>query len=302
MYQDIRNNKIKTGFIVSLFIIVIALIIYYICMAFDLGYMSIIIAMVFSIGSAWASYYYSDKIVLSINRAHPASPEEYQKLNNILDGLMVSSGLEHRPRLYVVNDPQPNAFATGRNPKNAVICVTTGLLEKMDYYELEGVVAHELSHIKNYDIRLSAVVSVMVGFMVILTDWVSRALFWGRFGDDDNGSGSRGNPILMLIGLVCLILAPIFGQLMQLALSRRREFLADASAVELTRNPDGMISALQKLDADTNQLRTANNSTAHMYIVSPFKSNLKDGKKRKTSLFSTHPSIDDRIEAIRNLK
>ena len=186
MYQDIRNNKIKTGFIVSLFIIVIALIIYYICMAFDLGYMSIIIAMVFSIGSAWASYYYSDKIVLSINRAHPASPEEYQKLNNILDGLMVSSGLEHRPRLYVVNDPQPNAFATGRNPKNAVICVTTGLLEKMDYYELEGVVAHELSHIKNYDIRLSAVVSVMVGFMVILTDWVSRALFWGRFGDDDN--------------------------------------------------------------------------------------------------------------------
>ena len=302
MYQDIRNNKIKTGFIVSLFIIVIALIIYYICMAFDLGYMSIIIAMVFSIGSAWASYYYSDKIVLSINRAHPASPEEYQKLNNILDGLMVSSGLEHRPRLYVVNDPQPNAFATGRNPKNAVICVTTGLLEKMDYYELEGVVAHELSHIKNYDIRLSAVVSVMVGFMVILTDWVSRALFWGRFGDDDNDSGSRGNPILMLIGLVCLILAPIFGQLMQLALSRRREFLADASAVELTRNPDGMISALQKLDADTNQLRTANNSTAHMYIVSPFKSNLKDGKKRKTSLFSTHPSIDDRIEVIRNLK
>ena len=302
MYQDIRNNKIKTGFIVSLFIIVIALIIYYICMAFDLGYMSIIIAMVFSIGSAWASYYYSDKIVLSINRAHPASPEEYQKLNNILDGLMVSSGLEHRPRLYVVDDPQPNAFATGRNPKNAVICVTTGLLEKMDYYELEGVVAHELSHIKNYDIRLSAVVSVMVGFMVILTDWVSRALFWGRFGDNDNDSGSRGNPILMLIGLVCLILAPIFGQLMQLALSRRREFLADASAVELTRNPDGMISALQKLDADTNQLRTANNSTAHMYIVSPFKSNLKDGKKRKTSLFSTHPSIDDRIEAIRNLK
>lgn len=301
MYQDIRNNKIKTGFIVSLFVIVIALIVYYICMAFDLGYMSIIIAMIFSIGSAWASYYYSDKIVLSINRAHPASQEQYQKLNNILDGLMVSSGLSDRPRLYVVDDSQPNAFATGRNPKNAVICVTTGLLEKMDYYELEGVVAHELSHIKNYDIRLSAVVSVMVGFMVILTDWISRALFWGRFGDDDN-DGSRGNPVLMLIGLICLILAPIFGQLMQLALSRRREYLADASAVELTRNPDGLISALQKLDADTNQLRTANNSTAHMYIVNPFKSNLKNGKRRKTSLLSTHPSIDDRIEAIRNLK
>ena len=300
MYEDIRNNKIKTGLIVSLFIVVIALIIYYICMAFDLGVMSIIIAMIFSIGSALASYYYSDKIVLSINKAHPASPEQYEKLNNILDGLMVSSGLSDRPKLYVVDDPQPNAFATGRNPQNAVICVTTGLLDIMDYYELEGVIAHELSHIKNYDIRLSAVVSVMVGFMVILTDWVSRALFWGGSRDSDNDRNA--NPILMLIGLICLILAPIFGKLMQLALSRRREFLADASAVELTRNPDGLISALQKLDADTHTLKTANNSTAHMYISDPFKSNLKDGKKKKTSLLSTHPSIDDRIEAIRNLK
>lgn len=298
MYEDIRNNKIKTGIIVSIFIVVITLIVYYICMAFDLGYISIVIAVAFSVITAWASYYNSDKIVLSINRAHPATPEEYEKLNNILDGLMVSSGLNHRPRLYVMDDPQPNAFATGRNPENSVICVTTELLEKMDYYELEGVVAHELSHIKNYDIRLSAVVSVMVGFIVILADWVSRALFWGRGRDDDN----RGNPILMLIGLICLILAPIFGQLMQLALSRRREYLADASAVELTRNPDGLISALQKLDADPNELKTANNSTAHMYIVSPFKANARDGKKRKTSLFSTHPSIQDRIEAIRNLK
>ena len=298
MYEDIRNNKIKTGIIVSIFIVVITLIVYYICMAFDLGYISIVIAVAFSVITAWASYYNSDKIVLSINRAHPATPEEYEKLNNILDGLMVSSGLNHRPRLYVMDDPQPNAFATGRNPENSVICVTTGLLEKMDYYELEGVVAHELSHIKNYDIRLSAVVSVMVGFIVILADWVSRALLWGRGRDDDN----RGNPILMLIGLICLILAPIFGQLMQLALSRRREYLADASAVELTRNPDGLISALQKLDADPNELKTANNSTAHMYIVSPFKANARDGKKRKTSLFSTHPSIQDRIEAIRNLK
>ena len=300
MYSDIKSNKIKTGFIVSLFIIVIALIVYYVSMAFDLGYMSIVIAMIFSIGSAWASYYYSDRIVLSINKAKPATQEQYQKLNNILDGLMISSGLENRPKLYVVDDPQPNAFATGRNPQNSVICVTTGLLEKLDYYELEGVIAHELSHIKNYDIRLSAVISVMVGFMVILTDWVSRALFWGRGRDNDDNN--NGNPILMLIGLICLLLAPIFGQLMQLALSRRREFLADASAVELTRNPDGMISALQKLDSDPNELRTANNSTAHMYIVSPFKSNLKNGRKKKTSLFSTHPSIDDRIEAIRNLK
>jgi heat shock protein HtpX len=301
MYEDIRNNKIKTGIIVSLFLIVIALIIYYICMAFDLGIFSIVIAMIFAITTTWASYYYSDKIVLSVNKAHEASPEIQQKLNHILDGLMISSGLEHRPKLYVVDDMQPNAFATGRNPEHSVICVTTGLLEKMDYYELEGVIAHELSHVKNYDIRLSAVVTVMVGFMVMLTDFFSRILFWGGSKNNDNDSKS-GNPILMLIGLVCLILAPIFGKLMQLALSRRREYLADASAVELTRNPDGLISALQKLDSDPNELKTANQSTAHMYIVNPFKQNLKNGKKKKTNLFSTHPSIDDRIEAIRNLK
>ena len=299
MYEDIRNNKIKTGLIIGIFLVVITLIVYYVCMAFDLGSISIVIAMVFAISTSWASYYFSDQLVLSINGAHPATEKEYQKLNNILDGLMISSGLENRPRLYVVDDLQPNAFATGRNPENAVICVTTGLLDKMDYYELEGVIAHELSHIKNYDIRLSAVVSVMVGFIVILADFVSRALFWGA-GDRDNDS--KGNPVLMLIGLICLILAPIFGQLMQLALSRRREYLADASAVELTRNPDGLISALRKLDSDPNELKKANNATAYMYIVSPFKANAKDGKKKKTSLFSTHPSIDDRIEAIRNLK
>ena len=299
MYKDIRNNKIKTGVIVCIFLVVITVIVYYVCMAFDLGSISIVIAIIFAILTSWGSYYYSDRIVLSINKAHPANEAQYSKLNNILDGLMVSSGLEHRPRLYVVDDPQPNAFATGRNPKNSVICVTTGLLEKMDYYELEGVVAHELSHIKNYDIRLSAVVSIMVGFIVILADFVSRALFWGRGRDDDD---DKGNPILMLIGLICLLLAPIFGQLMQLALSRRREYLADASAVELTRNPDGLISALQKLDSDPNELKSANNATAYMYIVSPFKSNAKDSNKRKTSLLSTHPSIDDRIEAIRNLK
>ena len=201
MYEDITKNKIKTGVIIGIFIIVITLIIYYICMAFDLGAFSIVIALVFSIASAWGSYYYSDRIVLSVNKARPATEEEDAKLIDILDGLMVSSGMQYRPKLYVVDDPQPNAFATGRNPQNAVICVTTGLLDKLDYYELEGVVAHELSHIKNYDIRLSAVVTVMVGFIVMLSDFVSRILFWG--GGRSNDSDSKGgNPILMLIGLV----------------------------------------------------------------------------------------------------
>lgn len=301
MFENIRKNKIESGIIIGIFIMVITLIVYYICYALDLGAFSVIFALTFSIASAWGSYYYSDKIVLSLNRARPATKEEDLKIVNILDALMVTSNLSTKPRLYVTEDPQPNAFATGRNPENAVICVTTGLLEKLDYYELEGVIAHELSHIKNYDIRLSCIVSVMVGFVVMLSDIFSRALFWGRL-DNDRDSDNKGNGILMLIGLIFLILSPIFGSLMQLALSRKREFLADSTAIEFTRNPDGLISALQKLDSDDNQLATANSATANMYIVNPFKSNTKEGKKKSSSLWSTHPSIEDRIEALRNLK
>lgn len=301
MFQNIKKNKFESGVIIGIFIIVITLIVYFICNALNLGTISIVIALIFSIASAWGSYYYSDKIVLSVNKARPATKEEDQKLVNILDALMVSSGLQSKPRLYVVDDPQPNAFATGRNPENAVICVTTGLLEKLDYYELEGVIAHEMSHIKNYDIRLSCVVSVMVGFIVMLADMFSRILFWGGL-DRDNDSDSKANGILMIIGLIFLILSPIFGSLMQLALSRKREFLADATAVEFTRNPDGLISALEKLENDPNQLKTANSATANMYIVNPFKKDTKEGKKKTTSIWSTHPSTEDRIEALRNLK
>ncbi len=300
MFESIKKNKIESGIIVSIFIIVITLIVYYICNALDLGPISIVIALIFSIASAWGSYYYSDKIVLSVNKARPATKEEDQKLVNILDSLMVASGLPSKPRLYVVDDPQPNAFATGRNPENAVICVTTGLLEKLDYYELEGVIAHEMSHIKNYDIRLSCIVSVMVGFIVMIADLFSRMLFWGGLNARDNDN--KANGILMLIGLVFLILSPIFGSLMQLALSRKREFLADATAVEFTRNPDGLISALGKLENDPNQLKTANSATANMYIVNPFRKDTKEGKKKTTSIWSTHPSTADRIEALRNLK
>lgn len=301
MFENIKKNKIESGIIIGIFIIVITFIVYYICYAFNLGAFSILFALTFSIASAWGSYYYSDKIVLSLNRARPATKEEDLKIVNLLDALMITSGLSTKPRLYVTEDPQPNAFATGRNPENAVICVTTGLLEKLDYYELEGVIAHELSHIKNYDIRLSCIVSVMVGFIVMLSDIFSRALFWGRL-DSDRDNDNKGNGILMLIGLIFLILSPIFGSLMQLALSRKREFLADSTAIEFTRNPDGLISALQKLDADDNQLVTANSATANMYIVNPFKSNTKEGKKKSSNLWSTHPSIEDRIEALRNLK
>ena len=299
MFESVRKNKFESGIIVAIFIVVITLIVYYICHTLNLGTMSIVIALIFSIASAWGSYYYSDKIVLSVNKARPATKEEDLKLVNILDALMVTSDLPVKPRLYVVDDAQPNAFATGRNPENAVICVTTGLLEKLDYYELEGVIAHEMSHIKNYDIRLSCIVSVMVGFIVMISDMFSRALFWGGIRDNDSDSDSKGNAILMVIGLVFLILSPIFGSLMQLALSRKREFLADSTAVEFTRNPEGLISALEKLENDPNELEYANSATANMYIVNPFK---KNGKKKTTSIWSTHPSTSDRIEALRNLR
>ena len=292
MFEDIKKNKIKTGAIIGIFILIITLIVYYICMAFDFGYTSILIALIFSIGSAYLSYYNCDKIVLSMNKARPATEEEFKKLNNILDSLMVSSGLQHRPKLYVVDDNQPNAFATGRDPEHSVICVTTSLLDKLNYYELEGVVAHELSHIANYDIRLSAIVTVMVGTIVMLSDMFTRTFMYG---DNDRDSDSKGNAIVMLIGLICLIISPIFAKLLQLAVSRRREYLADATAVQYTRNPEGLISALIKISGDPNELKNASKSTAHMYISSPF-------RDKKTSLFSTHPATEDRIEALKNIR
>ncbi len=299
MFEDIKKNKIKSGIIVSGFILIITLIIYYICMALDLGGpIAIIFAMGFSIAMSFASYYNCDKIILSVTKARPATLEEDRKIVHILDALMISSGLSHRPTLYVVEDAQPNAFATGRNPEHSIICVTTGLLDKLEYYELEGVIAHEMGHIRNYDILLTSIVTVMVGFLVMVSDLFSRSLFWG--GSRDNDDDNKGNAILMIIGLILLIVSPILGEIMRLALSRNREYLADATAAEITRNPQGLISALKKLDSDDNELKTANNATANLFIVSPFKSK-KNGRK-KAGLFDTHPSIDDRIAALENIK
>lgn len=294
MYEDIKKNKVKTGVIVFGFLTMITLIIYYICNAFGYSEYSIVIALIFSIISTVATYYNCDKVVLASVKARPATREEDLQLTNILDALMITSGLTNKPRLYVVDSMQPNAFATGRNPENAVICVTTGLIEKLNYYELEGVVAHELAHVKNYDIMVSAVVSVMAGFVVMLSDWFLRITFRRRRNDDDNA-----NPVIMIIGLICLIISPIVSKLIQLAVSRRREYLADATAVSFTRNPDGLISALRKISADDTTMETASEGSAHMFIVTPFKNKRK---ANKSSLFSTHPGIEERIQAIEDLK
>ena len=298
MYDDIRKNKIKTGVIVSIFLAMISVIVYSVCYMFDMGEMSVVIAVAVSIISTIATYYNCDKIVLASVNARHATREEDLQLTNILDALMVTADLPVKPELYVIDSMQPNAFATGRDPEHSIICVTKGLIEKMNYYELEGVIAHEMSHIKNYDIRLNAVISVMVGTVVTLSDFVLRAgMRSSRRSSSDNNSSSGISAIIFLIGLVCLILSPIISKLIQLAVSRRREYLADATAVSLTRNPDGLISALQKLGSDKTELETASNGNAHMYIVNPF-----TDKRDKTNLFSTHPTIEQRVEALKNLQ
>ncbi len=292
--EEVRKNKISSFFIVSIFIIVVMVGVYAICMYFDLGIFSIVFALTFSIIPALISYYNCDKMVLALNGARPATPEQDLLVDTILENLCIASGLP-KPKLYIIADNAANAFATGRNPENAVICLTTGIIEKLDKYELEGVIAHELSHIKNYDILLSTIVSVFVGLVVILSDFFSRWFFFG--GSRSNNDNKGGNAILALISIVFLILSPIFATLMQLAISRKREYLADSSAVEITRNPDGLINALIKISEDPSVLKTANKSTAHLYIINPFKQ-----KRNKDNLFSTHPSIQNRINALRNIK
>lgn len=297
MYEDIKKNKIKTGVIVTIFFALVTLAIYVVCYMLDMGEYAIYIAMAFSIISTIVTYYNCDKVVLASVKARPATREEDLQLTNILDGLLVASGMTGvKPRLYVVESAQPNAFATGRNPEHSIICVTTGLLEKLNYRELEGVVAHELSHIKNYDILLSAVISVMAGFVVMLSDIIFRSGFRSRKSNDREG-GSNLEVILFIVGLIFLILSPIVTKLIQLAVSRRREYLADATAVSFTRNPDGLISALQKISSDDCTLETASEANGFMYIEEP---NIK--KRFKNDMFSTHPSVEDRITALENLK
>ena len=290
--EEVRKNKVSSFFIISIFILVIMIGIYAICMYFDLGIFSIVFALTFSIIPAVISYYNCDKMVLALNGARPATREQDLLVDTILESLCIASGLP-KPKLYIIQDSAPNAFATGRNPENAVICLTTGIIEKLDKYELEGVIAHELSHIKNYDILLSTVVSVFVGLVVIISDFFSRWMFRSKR-DSDNNSAST---IFALISIIFIILSLIFATLMQLLISRKREYLADASAVEITRNPDGLIDALIKISSDHEPIESANKSTAHLYIVNPFKE-----KRNKDNLMSTHPSLENRINALRNIK
>ena len=260
-----------------------------------------VIALVIAAVMAFTSYWKSDSIALKVSRAVPADPTTYQRLHNLVEGLCIAGGLP-KPKVYIINDPAPNAFATGRNPQHAAIAVTTGLLEKMNRVELEGVVAHELSHIRNYDILVSTIAVTLVGAIAIMTDLAIRMMWWNggrtsREGDRNNGS----NP-LALFGFLLLILAPFIAKAMQAAVSRKRESLADVSACQMTRYPPGLISALEKLRADTTATHSASMATAHMWIEQPL-SGVRDNGKLSFfhRMFDTHPPLDERIALLKEL-
>jgi len=291
MYEQIASNKRRTVVLIIIFIAVIIGLGYIFSRLFAFGPVGVIGAGAFAFIMTFGSYYYGDKIVLKASRARPLEHNEYPYLDNTIEGLAISDGIP-KPKAYIIDDMAANAFATGRNPENAVIAVTRGLVEKMDRQELEGVIAHEMSHIKNFDIRLMAIVSVLVGMIILLADWFRYSMWFGGISDDDNGLGGAA----VIIGLVLAILAPIFAMLIQFAVSRRREYLADASGAMLTRYPDGLASALKKLATDTKQLKAASNATAHLFIINPFKKGFA-----VSNFFSTHPPIEERVKRLEEM-
>ncbi len=301
MNDLIASNKRRTVLLLIGFVVLVVIVGIAVGSLAGNGTNGLIIAFALSAVFAFTSYWKSDSVALAVSRAHPADEVTYKRLHNLVEGLCIASGLP-KPKVYVIDDPAPNAFATGRNPKHAAIAVTTGLLDAMNRVELEGVVAHELSHIKNYDILVSTLAVTLVGTIAIVTDIALRMMWWnGGRAHRDGDRGDRGNP-LALIGIVLLILAPLIGKIMQATVSRRRETLADVSAVRMTRYPPGLISALEKLQADSTVTHSASMATAHMWIEQPL-SGVKDTGRLGTwhKLFQTHPPLAERIALLREI-
>lgn len=279
----------------AIFISLITLLAYVFGQASGYGLSYAGIALIISGIMSFASYYYSDSMILAISGAKQISEKDNPQLFRTVQNLCIGDGLP-MPKIYIIEDTAPNAFATGRDPTHSVVCVTTGTLDKLDKLELEGVIAHELSHVKNYDIRLQSVVVILVGLVTLLADWFMRSLWLGnRKSDRENNN----NSLFLILGIVLAILSPIFATLIQLAVSRKRELLADASGALLTRYPEGLASALEKISKDREPLEAANNATAHLYIVNPFKG--KDASSWFAGLFNTHPPIEERIKLLRSM-
>lgn len=252
-------------------------------------------AVIFSILMSFGSYWWSDKIVLAMSGAKELNHENNREIYHLVENLCITAGLP-LPKIYLIEDSAPNAFATGRDPEHGVICFTSGIIQKLDKTELEGVIAHELSHIGNRDILLSTVVVILVGFVTLMADWFRNWTFFGGRARDNDREGNQLQIILIIVAVVLSILAPIAAMLMQLAISRKREFLADASGALLTRYPEGLARALEKISADPEKLEAANRATAHLYITNPFKG------KKLSKFFMTHPPIKERVAALREIK
>ncbi len=293
VYDAIAANRWRTLLMMALFVGLVAVLGYVLGELFGRGGGVVVlpIALAFSSISAASSYFAGDRIVLRMSQAREVSATEQPVLHHVVEALAIGAGVP-KPRVYLIDDTAPNAFATGRDPRHASIAVTKGLLEKLDRTELEGVLAHELSHVRNYDIRVMLIVAVLLGMAALLSDWIFRAMWWG--GDRSRSRDRGGAAILIVVAIVLAILTPIIAQLIQLAVSRQREYLADASGALLTRYPPGLASALRKIAADKEALEVANKATAPLYIANP----LKDAPKFLDGLFDTHPPIAERIKRL----
>jgi heat shock protein HtpX len=308
VYDLVTTNKRRSALLILAFIVLVLLVGEAVQLIFGFGWIALVFALVFAVVGSAASYWKSDAIALRMSHAREADPVEFARLHNLVEGLCIAGGLP-KPRLYVVDDDAPNAFATGRDPKHAALAVTTGLLAKMNRVELEGVLAHELSHIKNYDILVSTLAVTLVGVVTLLADFSLRYLWWGgprHRNDRRDGDGGGAMIVLAIAGFALLLLAPLVGRVMQAAVSRKREALADVSGVTLTRYPPGLISALEKLRDDETVVHSASRATAHLWIESPIPTTDAQSRGRGDSswlnrLFDTHPPLEERIAALREL-
>jgi len=296
IYSQISANKNKTWLIIILFVIFITTLLFVYGKASGYGLSYAGIGLIFSGIMAFSSYYYSDKMILGMSGAKEIQKKDNPQLFRTVENLCIGAGLP-LPKIYIINDSAINAFATGRDPKHSVVCVTTGILDRLDKTELEGVIAHELSHIQNYDIRLMSIVVILVGLVALLGDFFMRSLWYGGRKERSDRDNSQG--IFIIIGIVLAILSPMIATLIQLAVSRKREFLADASGALLTRYPEGLASALEKISQDKEPLEAANNATAHLYIANPFKGKISGSWF--AGLFNTHPPIEERIKILRSM-
>jgi heat shock protein HtpX len=301
LVAQIGANKRRTAYLMIGFAVLVTGVVVAFDLAFRFGPGFIVVAFILAMAFVWWSYFYSDRIAIAAARAQEADPNEYRQLHDVVEELCIGVGLP-KPRVYIIDDPAPNAFATGRNPQHSAVAVTSGLLQLMNRTELEGVLAHELSHVHNYDILISTIAVTLVGFLALLTDFGLRLLLFGGLGGRDRDGGDSDAQLFVLAAaLIFIVLAPIAAQLMQLAVSRRREALADVSGVYITRNPQGLISALEKLRDNPNVLQHAPAATAHMWIESPLDKSSKDLHGWFNRLFETHPPLEDRIAALQEV-